>query len=558
MNIVFFRSLIMSVLCCTTFCHLDTAAQQKDINQVIKNITSKRKKLHASDLNLFAEYFRHHWQSDKTIDEIHRILKDKAIQQQICQLSAHESSGIKNGTITILIAQCPDLIAAIAPSLALSIDQINPTVITELLCWPRDPAILKTLADAVVKSIANIDIRVVEYIAACDSSYILIFLKAAFENKKTSATTINSLLAMADSFGIKVPAQYNIETLKKRIKAFFGGKPLTVTAYTLVMIVLYKHMFGTLPCTLTQLTQTEQHAIANASLLSQSIIFSTLACKEQCLSLLDNITAKERELAKQGYVSFVHGQRWQFQIIEQWYTQLWEVRYQRNVSDYMFIHCITPCDDPKQLEKERNFRKYILDHGRENETIRLKLLFLNYAFFGNEQRLGSSSAEYILNNSNNRSIKVSLKDVFEMLEYGIYYDRYKQELEDLEQEHEALNAYGNLLLLGVPKAILPECVYFAENGGYKKTILIPGHGQTDGILTIIDTLRNHPDRLQNSNLLEFCLILTDDMLTPDSGIKVYSFNMADPIRFAQFQQKSANLFARIKNGIERDRRTRKA
>ena len=50
----------------------------------------------------------------------------------------------------------------------------------------------------------------------------------------------------------------------------------------------------------------------------------------------------------------------------------------------------------------------------------------------------------------------------------------------------------------------------------------------------------------------FCLILTGDMLTPDSGIKVYSYNIADPVKLAAFEKKSADLFACIKKDIEEE------
>ena len=70
----------------------------------------------------------------------------------------------------------------------------------------------------------------------------------------------------------------------------------------------------------------------------------------------------------------------------------------------------------------------------------------------------------------------------------------------------------------------------------------------------MDTLRTNPEKIENSDQLEFCMPMTWDLtLNPDSGIKTFSFNAANQKKLAAFNKKADALFEKIKKDIERDR-----
>jgi len=542
------------VLCATPF--IGATRKTPSITHIIKKARSHPADLKSADLDVFCDYINSHWfdqSTDPKAKEINSLLNDPQIVKQVVHIFVHHS--INDSTINSIIQRYPTIATALIPAVAQSIDTIKTTIVSTLLSWQPHPDIVKTLATAAIKSIATTCPQTIAQIIMYQTSFIEPFLKAAFENPATPITTINTILHTAQNYGIVVPAKYNMEALKIRVKNFFAKKQPKITASTLVMIVFYKYMYGSLPQTLPALTQTQQHVIANYNLFFNSETFSTYTSQQLFASMIDQITLKERELDLGGYVSFVHAQRWHYRIIEQWYTKLWETYSQKSAGEFLFIHCTKPCRDEAQLKKEKKLRNHILKHGREPNT-REKLLFLNYAFFGNENNNGSSSSHYFIHNSNVHPIHLYLKDVFDLLDYGSYYQKYKDELEELEDEHDSLCSYGQVLLIGVPKVILPECVFFAKQCGYKDTTYIPGHGYIDDINIIIDTLRTNPGSITDSNRIEFCLILTDDMLTPDTGIKVYTYNAADPTIIAEFDKKSNELFERIKKEIEQDRQAK--
>lgn len=539
------------VLCATTI--IGASHKTPSITHIIKKARTNPTELKSSDLDIFCDYINSHWfdqSTDPKAKEINSLLNDPQIVKQVVHIFVHHS--INDRTINSIIQRYPTIANALIPAVAQSIDTIKTTIVSTLLSWHPDT--VKVFAAAAMKSVATTCPQTIAQIIMYQTSYIEPFLKAAFEKPATPITTINTILHTAQNYGVIVPAKYNMEALKIRVKNFFANKQPKITATILVMIVFYKYMYGSLPQMLPALTQTQQHVIANYNLFFNSETFNTYTSQQRFANMIDQITVKERDLELAGYVSFIHAQRWHYRIIEQWYTKLWEICAEKSAGEFLYIHCTKLCDEA-QLKKEKKLRKHILKNGREAHT-REKLLFLNYAFFGNENNNGSSSSHFFINNSNIHPIHLYLKDVFDLLDYGSYYQKYKDELEELEDEHDSLCSYGQVLLIGIPKVILPECVYFAKPCGYKDSMWVPGHGSTDDINIIIDTLRTNPESITDSNRIEFCLILTDDMLTPDTGIKVYAYNVADPTLIAEFDKKSTELFERIKKEIVQDRQAK--
>ncbi len=529
------------------------AHKTPNISDIIKKARTNSSYLHSAHLETFCAYLNTHWHeknTDPITKNINTFLTEKDIVNRIIHLCTHHA--LTDIATHYIIQNYPAIVEQLIPAVVQSIDTVPVNTVLILMNCKSDT--IKTFTTEAIKSIATISPTIVSTIIILEASYTYALLKAAFDNAATPFSTINALLQTAGSIGISIPAKYTMQALKIRVKNFFAKKQVSITATILIMIVFYKNMFGSLPQPLPELSQTQKHVIANAQLFYYSKNFEACTSQQRFVNMIDQITLKEKELTSQGYASFVHAQRWHYRIIEQWYTKLWETQFKKSALDYLFIHCKKPCTDETQLKKEKELRSYILKTGREEST-REKLLFLNYAFFGNEKNNGSCSAHYFLDNSNVHPIHLYLEDVFEILGYKSYYQKYQDELEDLEDEHDTLSAYGQVLMIAVPKIILSDCVYFAKQGGYKNNTFISGLGYTDDILTIVDTLRTQPEIVTDSNYIEFCLVLTDDMLTPDTGIKVYAYNVADPDIVAQFDKKSDALFERIKKDIEHSEHT---
>jgi len=203
------------------------------------------------------------------------------------------------------------------------------------------------------------------------------------------------------------------------------------------------------------------------------------------------------------------------------------------------------------LSKEERMRRDIIERGRENfedHDTRLRQLFLNIAFFGNtgSSNLGSSSAHYFSTDSNVSAVKVSLKDMFGMYRQEKLYEKYKNEFDALEKEHQALSkGYGNMLFLAVPKDKVSDFVVQVAPGGYLTTSIVNGK-ETNDIKVILDALATDPSTVVDSDRKEFVLAMTDTAgLDPKSGIKIHSVNAADPEKLAAWQEKFDALMTKI-------------
>ncbi len=353
----------------------------------------------------------------------------------------------------------------------------------------------------------------------------------------------------------------------------FNGNQAISSLDKIIKKVLYHKYFNAQDSS-TNLSQTEQHMFANFETIYNHLDYFRHH-KPALLNMGAYIINKEHNLHHQGYYTFIHGQRWEYQLAEQWYRFLWELRKQKPIQDYIFPHLK---QEETNLDKEQKTRKRLIKYGRchiclknKSEELRQKILFMNYALFGNVTNDGSSSAYYFVANNNVGNIHISLEDVFRFNQYSSYYEKYKNKLNALEQEHKELSELGNMLLIAIPEDKLKDCVYLCGSGGYKRSIPIKNNGilaklgirfhKTNDIKTIMDTLRTNPEKFenpdlpyQNSDRLEFGMPMTWDLtLNPDSGIKIFNCNAADPEKLAEFNKKYDALFEEIKKDIERDR-----
>lgn len=294
-----------------------------------------------------------------------------------------------------------------------------------------------------------------------------------------------------------------------------------------------------------------------------STYFKKLFNFEPIRPLITEIILKEQELDKKGYYTFVHGQRWSYQLPEEWFTKLWALINNKQVDDFIFAH-VKPL--PTDQESEKETRERILLEGRKSALFtidpdRARMLFMNAGFFYNESQLFSNTAHYVTHNANaNRHIFIALQTVFKYLDMDHVFHKYKKELNALEERHNKLSSFGNTLLIAVPKEKINDVAFVAAPGGYKKTVSIEGMGQTSDMHLIMDTLQTNPLKVANFDQNEFCLLMTADKhggLNPESGIKFFQVNTVNPERWQEFKEKEQALFTKIAQDIKKEQRENK-
>jgi hypothetical protein len=267
---------------------------------------------------------------------------------------------------------------------------------------------------------------------------------------------------------------------------------------------------------------------------------------------------KEQELNKQGYYTFVHGQQRRFYFPERLYTHLWSLRKKQSVDNFFFAHVKDLVDTPETQFEEDVMRKTIhmtgtIQESESNEIDierRKKVLFMNYAFFANAQNLGSNSADYIIKNKNapaGREIEISIKEPFTLLGYDWIYNKYQQEIEQLAKDYENLSPFGNMLLVAIPKDKIYKYAYLCRSGGLQQPLTKNDGTKITDIRIALETLLKNPETLQDSDRIEFCLIMTQQKggLDPSTGIQIYPLLSGDPEKLKVLQAREKILLDKI-------------
>ncbi len=295
-------------------------------------------------------------------------------------------------------------------------------------------------------------------------------------------------------------------------------------------------------------TQTCQHLRQNITSRSFNH-YSDVA--PRLLDLVSKVNKKERKLQETHY-TFFHGQRWEYQFAASLFIKLYEFKTGNKYPEFLFAHVKKL---PENIKSEEKVHTKLLKYGQTDSVSRQRLLFLNYAFFANSKKpVGPPVSYNILHNDNFGFITITLKQMFLWCDFEHIYEKYQDELQQLEKEHEWLSERGNLLFIAVPKDIVDKCVFSAKPGGYKKTILIKKGWLWDSKITKTSELLEaiKAGKIQETDLQEFCLIMTNSKyggLNPESGIKIFDFNTVEEEKWAAYKAKEDALFERIKADI---------
>lgn len=308
---------------------------------------------------------------------------------------------------------------------------------------------------------------------------------------------------------------------------------------------------NTIPTT----TQTEYHLAAASDADYDRDLFETIlpyASNPELKRMFNSLNAKAHELEKQGYATFVHGQRWEYQLSEDLFTYLWQLDSNKSAKDFMFAHVKDPATFADRTTEEA-IHTDAIKNGRPDgfgaKDNRQRLLFLNYAFFGNTSDRGSSTAHYIRANDNvNDHIRINTKDIFNYFNKNNIHEKYKTELDALQKQHQKLTNFGNCFLIAVPKDQVDQSILTVKPGGYKRTI------KPSQALELLKSGKNKST--EKIDQIEFCLPMTNSQyggLNPESGIKIFDFNAVPQQEWQDYMKKRNALFSKIARDVHQSK-----
>ena len=155
---------------------------------------------------------------------------------------------------------------------------------------------------------------------------------------------------------------------------------------------------------------------------------------------------KEKELFKNGYYPFVHGQPRESYLLQKLYTKLWSLKKKQPANNFIFAHIQPILETPEEFHSEEIIRQRLLTKG-QNVPFKLSdfdnMLFINHALFANFLRPGCCSALYALLNMKKRSYDI--KSVFTALNYDWVYSKHKNEIDVLAKDYQNACSAGSLL-----------------------------------------------------------------------------------------------------------------
>jgi hypothetical protein len=300
------------------------------------------------------------------------------------------------------------------------------------------------------------------------------------------------------------------------------------------------------------------HLQTNYATIFSSFLYKQFIENPELKDLFRAFLAKERKLNKEGYYTFVHGQQRRFYFPEWLYTHLWGLRKHQSVTNFLFAHVKDLIETPETQFEEDITQKTIHLAGtiKESDSTQIdierrkKVLFMNYVFFANTQNLGSNSADYILKNKNSpagREIEISVQEPFTLLGYDWIYKKHQKEIEQLAKDYENISPFGNILLIAIPKDKIYKYAYLCRSGGLQQPLAKKDGTQITDIRIAMETLLKHPETLQDSDRIEFCLIMTQQKggLDPSTGIQIYPLLSGDPEKLKALQAREKILLDKI-------------
>ncbi len=276
--------------------------------------------------------------------------------------------------------------------------------------------------------------------------------------------------------------------------------------------------------------------------------YPSMLINPNLFNMVKSALQKEKEENDLGYETFYNVRKWQYNFISDIYTMLYEYKSGTILNAFVFTHfddsdSVLEKIHPRFFESEKAKHELLLKKGNIPDIAGYEtLLFLNKFLFGNVTNYdpGTCSIYFLLSNENNTPKNISIQEIFAMFGDFNIYNMYKEKLQNLQQEHNALSQYGELLTIAIPKNKVDQSVYHSSAFGYKEAFLTQDLKIISDSTDILNSLNQNLD----DDGSEFAMPNTK-IIGPNSGIKVFSFNAVDTDKMKAFKEKEEILFAEI-------------
>ena len=266
------------------------------------------------------------------------------------------------------------------------------------------------------------------------------------------------------------------------------------------------------------------------------------------------IIKQELEEQKRGRYTLLHGESWDLALFQDVYTVLWKKLHSMTFDKYIFARFRKLSLSEQELKNHMFLRKQLLSGKYDGNYKKAGEvgLSVNFGLFCNNA--GDNSLDYFTRNSVCYGHEINLNYVFKQLSLEKYYQMFKQELMDLQLEHQKLTKYGHILMFSLTPAALKKMV-FPSYDFFLKDPYANGYPHNKPIDTqkLLDTLRKNPTVDADLELYHFCIILSDDYgAIPGNDVEIYDYNAVDKKRMQAFQKKKKALLDKIILNIDYD------
>lgn len=272
-------------------------------------------------------------------------------------------------------------------------------------------------------------------------------------------------------------------------------------------------------------------------------------------NLYDKIIEVEKEQAKEGYHTFVHGRSWRFNFTQDIYNL---IRALKAGDDHMqpVVELLQGSNETgrqsKYLRHENSFttRQQILEQGAGCPS---DGICLNATMFDNRKSKPLHSPSYVRHNYNSAFTGHKVTDIFEQFDMQKSYKKYQDKFEQLEKLHKQSSQHGELLAVSIKKDKIDSLTYFATFGA-AKVDYIPGVRECKPSVMLEKLYQKAKTNIRSSIAHDenYYYYLAMPGLPGENGTdyKVVSIHVADPQAYAQYKYELSVLFEQMKQEPE--------
>ena len=257
------------------------------------------------------------------------------------------------------------------------------------------------------------------------------------------------------------------------------------------------------------------------------------------------IAEVEQSMDKDGYVTFAHGRRWEWNFLNDIWNLICAVHDGHDaMSDKISLRQRDNKDcDPKELFAMRkdlvtNGASSFVYSSADEKSKNAELTFMSRTLLSGGAYTGGC---YLFEDMN--WAESSAYTFVEKLVHKYGLQEYEAEIEKLFQRHKASNKHGELLAISVKKSFLPSMVYKAYDGGFKDK-------SCEDVLSYIaktaDNVEKQKDYLEDEFNI-YCLAVSDIPGEDPTHYKIQSIHLADQKKYQEYKVALQKLFEKIKS-----------